>query len=366
MPALRLDLDAAGRELTDFAHAVAAVVLFASNILFWKNTDYFAPETGENPLLHTWSLAVEEQFYLIFPLALILIWRIGRGRVMGLVVAAGVASLILSDWASGVRPAANFYLLPTRAWELLAGAATALFLAGRPPKGHGGAAALGLALVLGPVFLYDETVPFPGRHALPTVLGTVLILLFAAEGTRIARLLAWRPAVAVGLVSYSAYLWHQPLLAFARIRTIGPLPPLLTAGLIGLTFLLAWASRRFVEGPFRHRAAPCGGAGPPCPAAGDAPAGFRRGGAGQRGDAGPCAGRPCRARLSRPHHRKPAAGALHGERRRKPAARPVPPAAKLALHPARATPAPISPALPGSRCWATATRSAWPMRWPRV
>ncbi len=241
-------------QLTDFGQSVIAVMLFASNILFWRESDYFAAASEEKPLLHTWSLGVEEQFYLFFPLVVLLAWRLGPRRFFWLTAAVAVASLALSDWASGSRPMPNFYLLPTRAWELLAGALCALHLRESRGPGRGWLALAGLAMILASVLVLSEETPFPGRYAVMPVLGTVLIVLHATPHTWVGRILGWGPAVAIGLLSYSAYLWHQPLFAFARLRMIGAPPAEVMALLCALTFGLAWLSWRYVEQPFRGKA----------------------------------------------------------------------------------------------------------------
>jgi len=120
-------------EALSFGRSIVAVTLFVSNVLFWREMDYFSPAAEEQPLLHTWSLAVEEQFYLLFPLVLLVAWRLGRRGPAGLVVAGALASLVLSEWGWRTYPDAAFYLAPTRAWELLAGAAVALHLSRRTP-----------------------------------------------------------------------------------------------------------------------------------------------------------------------------------------------------------------------------------------
>lgn len=242
-------------QLTDFSRSLVAVVFFASNILFWRDSGYFDTDTAEKPLLHTWSLAVEEQFYLFFPLIVLVLWRLAPRRLFPLTVAGLLVSLALSEWASRAMPDANFYLLPTRAWELLAGSLCAIWLAKGPRRGNAPLALAGLVLITVPVFLYDETTRFPGLSAVPVVLGTALIVLFAREETGAARLLALRPMVGIGLISYSAYLWHQPLFAFARIRSIGEPAPAIMAALVIASFVLAWASWRWVEMPFRRGSA---------------------------------------------------------------------------------------------------------------
>lgn len=247
----------------DFAETAAAVALFLSNILFIDRLDYFAPAAELNPLLHTWSLAVEEQFYLIFPPILLLAWRLGGRRAAGWAcVILLLGSFALSEAAWRIKPAQSFFFFPTRAWELLAGALCAFALSSTvirtrlhalPRALREGVGAAGLGAILTAVFLYDKTVLFPSYATLLPVGGVVALVLFCDAGTVLGRALGWRGLVAVGLVSYSAYLWHQPLFAFARIY-IGAEPGLaLMLLLCGLVFVLATLSWALVERPFRHR-----------------------------------------------------------------------------------------------------------------
>lgn len=238
----------------EFARSLVSVFLFGSNFYFWRANDYFASEAEEAPLLHTWSLAVEEQYYLIFPLVLLLLLRIGPRTTIGLLVLATLGSLALADYASWQYPRANFYLLPTRAWELLCGSLCAFVLWRRGPLRNEWLGAIGLAAIVAAILLFDEATRFPSLYAVIPVLGTALIILFATEGTLVARVLSTKALVAIGLVSYSAYLWHQPLFAFARIR-VGEEPVWMMLGLSVLALVLATFSWRFVEQPFRRRAA---------------------------------------------------------------------------------------------------------------
>lgn len=243
-------------DLKDFAESLAAVSLFVSNLLFWHESGYFDTAADMKPLLHTWSLAVEEQFYLLFPL--LLGWT-HRHRLAGrwLLVLLGVASLALAQWQLKAQPDAAFYLLPARFWELLAGALAAFVLLQRPTPGQPAlrqaASAAGLLMVIGSALLFTDATPFPGMAALLPVGGSVLVILFAGPDTLAGRLLASRIAVGIGLISYSAYLWHQPLLAFSRYRewtlasdTVGLL-------MCAASLVLAALSWRFVERPFRTR-----------------------------------------------------------------------------------------------------------------
>ncbi len=251
-------------ELVAFARSLLAVVLFVSNLLFWQETDYFATDADLIPLLHTWSLAVEEQYYLFFPLLLLLCRACGKRGLMALLGLIALVSLAFSEWGWPTDPAANFYLIPTRAWELMLGALAALYLQQTPPQA--GLAltarwvaellsALGIFLILLAVFMFDTSVHFPGLYALVPTLGAVCIILFASPATLAGKLLSLPPLVWVGLISYSAYLWHQPLLAFARIQYFIEPDQSLLGGVALLSLLLAWLSWRFVEKPFRNKQA---------------------------------------------------------------------------------------------------------------
>ena len=247
----------APHQLKDFSQSLVAVSAFASNVLFWLESGYFEASAELKPLLHTWSLAVEEQYYVVFPLLLLALRRLGARPTAAVVATIAIASLALAQWSSTRHPGANFYLLHTRAWELLAGALVALKLggAGTPPvRGADAWGWVGLALVLGAVFAFDHTTPFPSLWPAVPVLGTVLLVRFARADAGVGRLLASRPLVGLGLISYSLYLWHQPLLAFLRIRRGESELNALTIGLfLLLSLALAAASYRWVERPFRSR-----------------------------------------------------------------------------------------------------------------
>ncbi len=239
----------------DFSQSLVAVVLFASNFLFWRESGYFDTSSEEKPLLHTWSLAVEEQYYLLFPLFLFLIWRFGRRPALHGIVLLGLLSLGASEWGWRNAPNANFYLAPFRAWELFIGSACAFVMASaRAPRPNAGFAWLGLGLIALSILVYDNATPFPSLYALAPTLGTALIVIFAAPPNPVGRLLSLRPMVAIGLISYSACLWHQPLFAFARLRHVAEPPDWLMAALALLSLGLAWLSWRFIERPFRGKA----------------------------------------------------------------------------------------------------------------
>lgn len=244
-------------DLHAYAKSLIAVATFSSNVLFYRSSGYFAPDVELLPLLHTWSLAVEEQFYVLFPLVMAALWpRRARIAVVSLVVAT-VASLAFSAWSSGRLPELAFYLLPTRTCELLSGALLAVMhaLGVRTDQGRGATvrAALGLALVSVAIFVFDDDTVFPGVAVVVPTFGAWLLIANAGATDVVGRVLASPPLRGVGLVSYSAYLWHQPILAFVH-RARDTVSPALTTGLIALTFVLAWLSWKFVETPFRDRA----------------------------------------------------------------------------------------------------------------
>lgn len=234
-----------------FAKSLIATSLFASNILFWKESGYFAAAAEEKPLLHTWSLAVEEQYYVLFPVFLLLAWRFGRTYVFWAIVALSAVSLAIAEWGWRNEPSASFYLIPTRAWELFAGSIAAFIVQRRGVQTNELLAGAGLLAILCAIFFYDRHTPFPSVYALLPVGGTVLLIVFASAQTRVARVLGWRGFVGLGLISYSAYLWHQPLFAFARIYLLDHPSAALMLALSVIAIALAYLSWRFVEQPFR-------------------------------------------------------------------------------------------------------------------
>ncbi|CTQ55902.1 O-acetyltransferase OatA [Roseibium album] len=241
-------------QLVFYSQTLVSIALFSSNIFFWKNSGYFEAAAEFNPLIHTWSLSVEEQFYILFPLALMLFWRFGRNRIFWLLVLGSLASLLLTEYGWRYHTGANFYLLPTRAWELLAGSLCALALAKRQFQPNSALAFVGLGMVLCSFYLFDSETPFPSFWTILPVAGTVLIILFASSGALVGKVLGAAPMVAIGLISYSLYLWHQPMLAFTRIRMMNEPPELVLLGVALVSLAVAYLSWRYVELPFRKTA----------------------------------------------------------------------------------------------------------------
>ena len=247
-------------DLERFSISAIASMTFWSNIFFWTESGYFDSANELKPLLHTWSLGVEEQYYIVFPLLLASLWRFGRTAVLVVVGVIFAASLVLGfgDFGAWSAPEAAFYLLPHRAWELLVGVFAAFYLTRAQPALPGAAlsgalSAGGMALIAFAIVSQDERATFPSMYALAATLGVALIILFERKGTWSYMLLANPLFRGIGLVSYSAYLWHQPLFAFARYLHIEASSPMLMGLLSVLTFGLAYLSYRFVETPFRDR-----------------------------------------------------------------------------------------------------------------
>ncbi len=237
----------------NLGQSAVATLLFANNVLLTLTSGYWDLAATFKPLLHTWSLGVEEQFYIAYPLLALLVLR-RRPRLFAPMLAGGIAiSLLLSVALSARQPDASFYLIHTRAWELLLGALTAWHRP-RTPQSERIARALaltGLAMIVGAMLIIDETAPYPGWRALLPCIGTALILRHGTAGGLAQRLLGWGPLVLVGLASYSIYLWHQPLFAFARAMSVTPPGPALMAALTLATLVIGTASWRWIEQPFR-------------------------------------------------------------------------------------------------------------------
>ncbi|MFN2284634.1 MAG: acyltransferase family protein [Anaerolineae bacterium] len=243
-------------ELTRFAISILGSVFFVQNFVLSAEAGYFDAAAETKPLLHIWSLAVEEQFYILFPIVLLVSarWMSRSAIVILLIVLAGL-SFCLSSYLMMRSPVFNFYMLPTRAWDFLAGSLLAVL--GKPIKQGpsrilDALSVVGLAAILLPVVLYSPDTPFPGYTAALPVLGAVA-LICSGPHSLVGRFLSLRPFVWVGLISYSLYLWHWPLVTFHRIVFPGSVQLSHALILTLLSFALAVASWSFIEQPFRRK-----------------------------------------------------------------------------------------------------------------
>lgn len=248
-------------ELNSLVKTQVAQVLLFANFHFAFRIDYFDPIASLNPLLHTWSLAVEEHFYLLLPLLLGICFKRSRRTVITVVIILLVGSLIFSLWRVHQEQALAFYLLPSRAWELLMGCSLAFVLRSpptNPPSSRSQKVHYLISLVsIGGLcycfVTYDENTLFPGASALLPCLATVGVIYGTRSKNLVSRLLSIRWFVGIGLISYSLYLWHWPIIVFTKIAFVPDPSPGLSVCLVALCFLLAFLSWKYVEQPFRKR-----------------------------------------------------------------------------------------------------------------
>ncbi|SMF79483.1 acyltransferase family protein [Candidatus Pelagibacter sp. HIMB1321] len=240
-------------QMKNFSQSLVAVSIFSSNILFWLETGYFEEISEEKPLLHTWSLAVEEQYYLFFPILLLFIWKFGRKKIISIFLTILITSLFLSEYTSRFYKEANFYLAPFRIWEIFFGSITAVMTKDKIIRDNNLLSTIGLIAILFSIFFFDETIRFPSFYTLFPVLGSVLIIIFANNNKGfVTKFLRIKLIVGIGLVSYSAYLWQQPIFAFVKIRFLDEPSKFIMFLLSIFTLLIATFSWKYIEKPFRQ------------------------------------------------------------------------------------------------------------------
>ncbi|MBF0446219.1 MAG: acyltransferase, partial [Magnetococcales bacterium] len=247
-----------GAQLEAYGLSLLAISTFLSNFVFWQNSGYFAPSNDFLPMLHTWSLAIEEQFYVIFPFFLIICWKYTRKYLLSILTFAFIGSLVFADWFSRdyIAPEAAFYLLPGRGWELLSGAVVAKIEmeVGRPHNKIFDAVmpTIGIFLIAYTFIFYNKDIQHPSFFTLIPILGTIILIWFCKPGELITDILSSKILVGIGLISYSLYLWHVPILVFSRFANLGKLPTHLNYWFIPLIFTLSLISWKFIEVPFRN------------------------------------------------------------------------------------------------------------------
>ena len=252
-------------KFSQYARSLVAMTVFGSNILFWKirgPDGYFDRASDSEPLLHTWSLGVEEQFYLFFPIFLVSISRLSKQQqIIGLTTCIA-ASLLISAWGAFYKPVGTFYLLPTRGWELLIGSILATSFLPAPVNRLAREifGLLGLVLIGWGVAFFSRDTPFPGLYALFPCFGTWLVLYSCTQdrysctqdrSSSVKSILSLPLVVFAGLISYSLYLWHWPLLVLAKLLLGGALSAVETSAVLAASVVAACLSYWIIEAPFR-------------------------------------------------------------------------------------------------------------------
>lgn len=244
-------------EFKEFAQSVIATSVYISNIFFWLKSDYFAGPSELKPLLHTWSLAVEEQFYFVFPAVLFLIFSKLRSYLLVIVLSLILISFTASIFVLKESASTAFYLSPFRFWELLIGSLIAILqFQGRLKTINYPQliSITGLAMIFTSIFLLDKATSFPGFWALLPVIGTSFLIIAGPNDGLIYKILQSSPFVYIGKLSYSLYLWHWPIVVYYGYWIMRPFTLIDTIVMFSLTFILSILSYKLLEQPFRKRA----------------------------------------------------------------------------------------------------------------
>jgi len=246
-------------QLIDFSKSIISSLAFGSN-LYWNYSlqEYGAESALIKPFLHTWSLAVEEQYYILFPLMLLIVYRVGKKYALALLAFTLLVSLHFAEWMTADDPSFSFYMLPSRFWELLAGALLAYYQYYYPNRESGAffkrvMPIIGAYLIFYSIFFIEfNSAHHPGLITIIPVLGSVLVIYFSGKNNLVTKLLSSKAFVGIGLISYSLYLWHYPIFAFSRIA-FDSLEISYSILLLIITFVLSIFSYYAVERPFRKQ-----------------------------------------------------------------------------------------------------------------
>jgi len=257
--------------MKDFSQSLVAVSLFASNVLFWRKSGYFDAAAEQKPLLHTWSLSIEEQFYIIYPILLIFFFKFGKKTFIIFLIISAITSLTLAQWAGNLKftypyfekeflffnqsSLTNFFLPIGRIWELIIGILIAFYIKknGQPNRFNEILTLFGLILIFYSVFTFTPETNYPSFHTLLPTIGTGLLILFMNSKTFIHKIFSQKLLVFIGLISYSAYLYHFPIFTFIEYSNYLENSLLLKIILILITFFISFVSWKYIEKPFRNK-----------------------------------------------------------------------------------------------------------------
>jgi peptidoglycan/LPS O-acetylase OafA/YrhL len=245
-------------QFTEFLYSIISSIFFYSNFYFHYIEQLYQAESGlSKPYLHTWSLAVEEQFYLIFPFFFIILIKFFKRRLILITLIIFILSLIFASWASLNHPSFNFYFLPTRAWEMLSGTLVALIEKKYKKKKYNFNnnifPKIGFLLIILSFLFFDEKTRHPSLNTFALILGVCFVIFYSNNKDRLTNFLSNKYFVFIGLISYSLYLWHYPIFSLSRINNFDQGNFIRLLIVIVLIFILSIFTYKFIELPFRDK-----------------------------------------------------------------------------------------------------------------